>query len=91
MSTTSAVSMATSVPAPMATPISAWARAGASLTPSPTMATLRPSACSSATLDGLVAREDLGDDGGDAEQGADAAGGRLVVAGEHDDLDAERV
>ena len=37
--------MATSVPVPMDRPRSAWASAGASLTPSPTMATTRPSAC----------------------------------------------
>ena len=43
---TSAASMATSVPVPMARPTSAWARAGASLMPSPTMPTRRPSACS---------------------------------------------
>ena len=34
-----AAAMATSVPVPMAMPTSAWARAGASLMPSPTMAT----------------------------------------------------
>src|SRR5665647_3262052 len=51
--TTSAVSMATSVPAPIATPMSAVARAGASLTPSPTMATRRPARCSSVTLSAL--------------------------------------
>ena len=39
----SALSIATSVPAPMAIPTSAAARAGASLIPSPTIATLRPS------------------------------------------------
>ena len=39
----SEASMATSVPVPIASPRSAWARAGASLTPSPTMATTRPS------------------------------------------------
>ena len=38
----SELSMATSVPVPMAMPRSAWTRAGASLTPSPTMATTRP-------------------------------------------------
>ena len=38
-STTSAESIATSVPAPMAIPTSARASAGASLTPSPTIAT----------------------------------------------------
>ena len=45
----SAASMATSVPVPMARPRSAWASAAASFTPSPTMATTRPSACSPAT------------------------------------------
>ena len=40
ISTTSAASMATSVPAPMAMPISALVSAGASLMPSPTMTTL---------------------------------------------------
>ena len=38
--------MATSAPVPMATPTSAWASAGASLMPSPTMATRCPWACS---------------------------------------------
>jgi hypothetical protein len=41
-STTSADSTATSVPAPMATPRSASTSAGASLTPSPIMATRKP-------------------------------------------------
>ena len=50
MSTTSADEMATSVPAPMAMPTSARASAGASLIPSPTMATVRPASCSSRTL-----------------------------------------
>jgi len=45
-STMSALSMATSVPAPMAIPTSARASAGASLMPSPTMATLPVSASS---------------------------------------------
>ena len=42
----SADSIATSVPVPIASPTSAWASAGASLMPSPTIATTRPSACS---------------------------------------------
>ena len=50
MRTTSAASMATSVPVPMAMPTSACARAGESFTPSPTMATLFPWFCSSWTL-----------------------------------------
>jgi hypothetical protein len=55
MRTTSAVSTATSVPAPMAMPTSACASAGASLTPSPTIATLRPCCCSSVTFAALSA------------------------------------
>ena len=43
----SAASMATSVPVPIASPTSAWANAGASLIPSPTMPTRAPAACSS--------------------------------------------
>ncbi len=39
-------SLAAWVPEFMATPTSAWARAGASLVPSPIMATSLPAACS---------------------------------------------
>lgn|GEM_PF-4251582 len=46
-SMTSAVSMATSIPVPMAIPTSAYARAGASLIPSPTIATLSSAPCNS--------------------------------------------
>ena len=50
----SAASLATSVPAtPMATPMSAALSAGASLTPSPVMATIRPSAWSASTIRSL--------------------------------------
>src|SRR5215470_9285785 len=45
INTTPADCMATSVPAPIAIPISACARAGASLTPSPTIAVTCPSRC----------------------------------------------
>ena len=48
-STTSALSRATSVPLPMAMPTSARASDGASLTPSPTIATLRPAALNEST------------------------------------------
>src|SRR5215212_5760443 len=41
----SEAAIATSVPVPMAMPRSAWASAGASLIPSPIMATVLPSAC----------------------------------------------
>lgn len=51
---TPADSIATSVPAPIAMPTSALARAGASLTPSPTtMATRWPRFCNSATFESL--------------------------------------
>ena len=53
ISTTSAASIATSVPVPMARPTSASARAGASLMPSPTKATgpcAARSACTASTL-----------------------------------------
>ena len=43
---TSDASIATSVPVPIAIPTSAWASAGASLRPSPTIATRRPCFCS---------------------------------------------
>ena len=46
ISTISALSIATSVPAPIAIPVSADASAGASLTPSPIIATLCPAALS---------------------------------------------
>ena len=45
ISTMSADSIATSVPAPIASPTSARTSAGASLMPSPTIATFRPSSC----------------------------------------------
>ena len=48
ISTTSPASAATSAPPPTATPTSALARAGASLTPSPTIATRLPCACQAA-------------------------------------------
>ena len=50
-STISADSLATSVPVmPMATPMSARFSAGASLTPSPVIATIWPSPCSASTM-----------------------------------------
>ncbi len=52
-SVTPALSIATSVPVPMAMPTSACASAGASLMPSPAIATLRPSACSRLTWSAL--------------------------------------
>ncbi len=50
MSTTSAASMATSVPVPIAMPTSAMASAGESFTPSPTIATRFPACWSCSTF-----------------------------------------
>ncbi len=51
VSTISAASLATSVPDwPIATPTSAFLRAGASLTPSPTIAVTLPASCSTETM-----------------------------------------
>ena len=85
---TPALSMATSVPEPIARPTSAAARAGASLTPSPAMATTRPSLAEPLDDVALVVGQDLGLDPVDAEAAGDGFGGDPVVAGEHDDLDA---
>ena len=63
----SEASMATSVPVPIARPRSAWASPGASLTPSPTIATTRPSAWRRRTTLHLVGGEHLGDHLGDAD------------------------
>src|SRR5712691_1306366 len=89
ISTTFAVSTATSVPAPIAIPTSAWARAGASLTPSPTIATLRPLRLQLGDLRRLVPREHLGDHLVDSDLAGDARSGRAVVAGEHHQAHAE--
>ena len=53
--------MATSAPVPMATPRSAWASAGASLMPSPTIATTEPAGLEPLDGRGLVGGQDLGD------------------------------
>ena len=51
----SEAAMATSAPVPMAMPRSAWARAAASLMPSPAIATTWPCSCSAVTLAALSA------------------------------------
>ena len=63
-SVTSDASMATSAPVPMAMPRSAWASAGASLMPSPTMATVRPRPWSRSHDRDLVGGQHLGQDAG---------------------------
>ena len=55
-SVTPALSIATSVPVPIAMPTWAWASAGASLMPSPAIATMRPAACSALDRRGLAHR-----------------------------------
>src|SRR5215207_8384051 len=72
ISVTSAASIATSVPVPIATPTSDWASAGASLIPSPTIATSFPSSCSRRTSEALILREHLGEDALDG-------GGRFLL------------
>ena len=86
----SEASIATSVPVPIASPRSAWASAGASLTPSPTIATTRPSACSRRTTSAFSDGQDLGDHLVDPDLGGHGAGRRLVVAGQQDRAQAER-
>ena len=83
---TPAEAMATSVPAPIAMPTSACASAGASLTPSPTIATLRPSACSSLTFAALSSgRTPAKNRSMPSSAATDAATG-FGVAGDHHDL-----
>ena len=86
-----AACIATSVPVAIAMPTSAAASAGASLIPSPTMATTLPSAFSRATHVGLVARQDLGEHPVDAELLRDRIGRARAVAGHHDGFDAARM
>ena len=62
--------MATSVPVPMAMPTSACASAGASLMPSPTIATVLPCGLELLHFAGLVFRQNLGADTVDAELSA---------------------
>ena len=80
--------MATSVPAPMAMPMSARVSAGASLMPSPTMATL-PRALQAADLALLCRRAARPRSPRPTPACAPMAlAVRAVVAGEHDDADA---
>ena len=59
-------SLAACVPVFIATPTSAWASAGASLVPSPVIATRRPPACSSLDQRHLVLGRRLGEEVVDA-------------------------
>ena len=80
--------MATSVPVPMAIPTSACASAGASLIPSPTIATCLPAACSLRHLGHFFLRQHFREHAFDSHLPRDAFGGAAIVAGDHPDLDA---
>ena len=83
-----ALSMATSVPVPMAMPTSAAASAGASLTPSPAIATTRPSLTQPLDHCALLLGQHLGFDILDAEAPGDGLCSGPIVAGQHDDAHA---
>ena len=80
-------SLAAAVPVFIATPTSACASAGASLVPSPVIATIRPPACS-ADVGHLVLGRRLGKIVVDPGFGRDAPRGQLRVAGDHHRADA---
>ena len=71
---------------PSAMPASAWARAGASLIPSPTMATRRPACWRSSIHRALSAGKQLGLHGVGVNPLGHRPGGRLAVAGQDRDL-----
>ena len=83
-----ALSIATSVPVPIAMPTCACASAGASLMPSPAIATMRPSDCSRLTTVGFPSGSTSASTSIDAELLRDRRRGDAVVAGQHDDPDA---
>ena len=87
----SAVSRAASVPrAAIAIPTSALASAGASLTPSPTIATRPETRRRSRNALDLVLGQEVGGPDRDPGLGGDHARGPLVVAGQHRRLDPQR-
>ena len=75
----------------MAMPTSALASAGASLMPSPAMATTRPSRCSFATSASLSAGLTSPWTSSMPSCGRDRSGRGQAVAGGHDDADAQRL
>ena len=90
-SVTPALSIATSVPVPIAMPTSACASAGASLMPSPAIATRAPLALQPLDHRRLLLRQHVGFDLVDAELARDRVGGDAAVAGQHHDPQALRV
>ena len=87
-SVTPALSIATSVPPPMAMPTSAAASAGASLTPSPTMATRRPSPRSRCTTSLLRSGSTPASISSMPSVLRHRARGGQIVAGQHHDAQA---
>ncbi len=83
-------SFAADVPVFIATPTSACASAGASLVPSPVIATRLPPACSRLMQRHLVLGRRLGEEVVDARLGGDRLRGERVVAGDHHRADAHR-
>ena len=83
-----ALFIATSVPVPMAMPTSARASAGASLMPSPAIATTRPSRLQRLDQRQLVGRLDLAVHLVDAQALAHGARRGQAVAGGHHDAQA---
>ncbi len=94
---TGAAAMATSVPVPIAMPTSACARAGASLMPSPTMATIfeiRESEFGRLQLldlGGFSLRQNFRQNHIDTHLFGDRFGGLAVIAGDHGHLQAHAV
>ena len=88
---TPALCMATSVPVPMAMPTSASLRAGASLMPSPAIATCFPSARSFLTWATFPAGSISASTASRPSCLGHRSGGTAVVAGEHDEFQPERV
>src|SRR5438046_212805 len=86
-STMSPASTATSVPAPMAIPTSAVTSAGASLTPSPTIATRLPCAWSASILLALFRRQHLRQHLVHAQFRSYSFRDRTHITGDHDHLD----
>ena len=81
-------SLAAEVPVFIATPTSACASAGASLVPSPVIATMRPLRLLLLDQRHLRLRGRLGEEVVDAGLLGDHGGGDAVVAGDHDGADA---
>ena len=79
----SADSTATSVPAPIAMPMSAATSAGASFTPSPTIATVRPPSWKPCTAAALSAGRTCAATSSIPSRWATAVGDCLRVAGDH--------